>query len=103
MRFQNNGVSRIVERIDCLREPFRKNAIEWLCGRTRRSLTDLQFDLEQFLSEQDPYVQEFFIRDTISVLDLAVANFGIRKPREVDIRQEYISELLGNTASVIHH
>lgn len=99
--YQGAGVSRIVERVENLREPFRKNAIEWLSLRTRRPLGDLQLDLDQFLKEQDPFVREFFVKDTLSVLDLAVKHFSESDAQISDSRREYLDELM-RTASVFH-
>ncbi len=101
MIFQGAGVSRIVERVENLREPFRKNAIEWLSLRTRRPLANLQLDLDQFLREQDPFVREFFIRDTLSVLDLASKHFNEPDTHISDSRREYLDELM-RAASVLH-
>ena len=98
---QGAGVTRIVERVDNLREPFRKNAIEWLSKRTQRPLSNLKFDLDQFLQEQDPFVREFFIKDTLSVLDLAVTHFGEPEAQTTDSRREYLDELMQG-ASILH-
>ena len=88
------GVMRIVERVNGLREPFRQNAIDWLCVRTRRSLVDLPLDLDQFLNEQDFFVQEFFIKNTLAVLDAAVTHFGDRDKISVsDFRRRFSSEI----------
>ncbi len=100
MIYKGAGVSRIVERVENLREPFRKNAIEWLSLRTRRPLANLQLDLDQFLREQDPFVREFFVKDTLSVLDLAVKHFGDPNMQVSDSRREYLNELM-QTASIL--
>jgi hypothetical protein len=100
MIFQGAGVSRIVERVENLREPFRQNAIEWLRLRTRLPLANLQLDLDQFLREQDPFVREFFIKDTLSVLDLAVKHFGDADTQVSDSRGEYLNELM-RAASIL--
>jgi len=101
MIFQGAGVSKIVERVENLREPFRKNAIEWLSLRTKRPLANLQPDLDQFLREQDPFVREFFIKDTLSVLDLAVKHFSDVDTQVSDSRREFLDELM-RSASVLH-
>jgi hypothetical protein len=101
MIYQGAGVSKIVERVENLREPFRKNAIEWLSLRTRRPLVNLKIDLDQFLREQDPFVREFFIKDTLSVLDLAVKHFGDSEMQVSSSRQDYLDGLM-RAASVLH-
>lgn len=101
MIYRGAEVTKIVERVDNLREPFRKNAIDWLCKRTRRPLSNLQNDLDQFLQEQDPFVRDFFIEDTLSVLELAVTYFGEPGRSAADSRREYLDELM-RAASVLH-
>ena len=101
MKYRGAGLTRIVELVDNLQEPFRKNAIEWLSKRTRRPLSNLQSDLEQFLREQDPFVQEFFVKDTLSVLDQAARHFGGSEMQVTDSRRERIDELMRG-ASVFH-
>jgi hypothetical protein len=101
MKRRGAGLSRIVERVDNLQEPFRKNAIDWLSKRTRRPLSNLRSDLEQFLQDQDPFVQDFFIKDTLSVLDQAVRHFGDSNIPLTDSRRERLEELMRG-ASVFH-
>ena len=101
MKYRGAGIKRIVERVDNLQEPFRKNAIEWLSKRTRRPLSNLRSDLDQFLREQDPFVQEFFVKDTLSVLDQAVWHFGDSEIQGAESRRERLDELI-RAASVFH-
>ena len=101
MKYRGAGLTRIVERVDNLQEPFRKNAIEWLSKRTRRPLSNLRSDLERFLREQDPFVQEFFVKDTLSVLDQAIRHFGDSEMQVTDSRRERIDELMRGV-SVFH-
>lgn len=101
MNIRGASVARIVERVENLREPFRENAIEWLCRRTQRPLPNLQVDLDQFLAEQDPFVIDFFIKDTLSVLDLAVTHFGDEEAQNSNCRREYFDKKL-HSASVFH-
>lgn len=97
MKIRGASVDRIVDRVENLREPFRENAIEWLCRRTQRPLSNLQIDLDQFLAEQDPFVRDFFIKDTLSVLDLAVTHFGDEETQDSNCRREYSDEMLHST------
>jgi hypothetical protein len=101
MKIRGASVARIVERVENLREPFRENAIEWLCRRTQRPLSNLQLDLDQFLAEQDPFVRDFFLKDTLSVLDLAVSHFGDGETRDSSSRHEYFDEMM-HSASIFH-
>ncbi len=101
MKFRSASVERIVERVDNLREPFRENAIEWLSRRTQRPLSNLQLDLDQFLEEQDPFVRDFFIQDTLSVLELAVTHFGDAETQDANYRREYFDEMM-HSASILH-
>jgi hypothetical protein len=101
MKSRGAGLTRIVDRVDNLEEPFRKNAIDWLSKRTRRPLSNLRSDLEKFLRDQDPFVQDFFIQDTLSVLDQAVRHFGDSETQRANSRRERLDELMRGS-SVFH-
>ncbi|MEJ2550645.1 MAG: hypothetical protein P8Z42_05130 [Anaerolineales bacterium] len=101
MKIRGASVARIVDRVENLREPFRENAIEWLCQRTQRPLSNLQLDLDQFLEEQDPFVRDFFIKDTLSVLDLAVSHFGDGETQDCSSRHECFDEMM-HSVSIFH-
>ncbi len=101
MKIRGASVAGIVDRVENLREPFRENAIEWLCRRTQRPLSNLQLDLDRFLAEQDPFVRDFFIKDTLSVLDLAVTHFGDEDMQDSNCRREHLDEML-HSASIFH-
>ena len=84
MNYHGKGIAKIVVRISMLREPYRQNAIDWLRYCTQRKLDILYPDLEEFLDELNPFVRNYFIRDILRVLDIAVRHFGIE-----EVRQEY--------------
>lgn len=84
MNYHGKGIAKIVVRISMLREPYRQNAIDWLRYCTQRQLDILYPDLEEFLDELNPFVRNYFIRDILRVLDIAVRHFGIE-----EVRQEF--------------
>jgi hypothetical protein len=71
-------VDCLVERVDMLREPYRRNAILWLERCTRQPLTDVRRDLFQFLDGLTPSVRDRFVVQTKLVLEDAVRYFGDR-------------------------
>jgi hypothetical protein len=66
----------LVERIDALREPYRKHAIEWIedCGQA--SISDLPRDLRRMLRRMPAVRREAFYFKTKKVLDGAILHFG---------------------------
>ncbi|HLB64998.1 MAG TPA: hypothetical protein VJJ46_09160 [Anaerolineales bacterium] len=69
-------VETLVERVDSLREPYRRNAILWLEHCTRQPLPNFQQDLHQFMEGLTPSVREEFVIQTKMVLEDAVRYFG---------------------------
>lgn len=93
MNQHSKEVASIIVRISKLREPYRRNAIEWLRKRTNHPLEVLYPDLENFLQSLNPLVRHFLTRDIVHVLELAVKHFGSEKAhrnweREQDLESE---------------
>lgn len=66
----------LVEHVNMLREPYRRNAIQWLEHCTRQPLTDVRRDLFDFLDGLTPSVRDRFVIQTRLVLEDAVRYFG---------------------------
>ncbi|NIS79669.1 MAG: hypothetical protein GTO14_05550 [Anaerolineales bacterium] len=92
MSSHEKGIAKIIVRISKLQEPYRQNAIDWLRFCTRRQLDVLYPDLEKFLDELNPFVRNYFIRDILRVLDVAVKHFGIEEAREGFKQPERLSD-----------
>lgn len=76
---KSNGgspVDALVNHVNMLREPYRRNAIQWLEHCTRRPLTDVRNDLFHFLDGLAPSVRDRFVIQTKLVLEDAVRYFG---------------------------
>ena len=74
----------LVQRINSLREPYRRNAIAWLEHCTHIQICDLDEDLLRFLEGLSPCVRDRFMYSTRMVLDDAVRHFG----REQEVANE---------------
>ncbi len=66
----------LVDRIDALREPYRKNAIEWVEHCAKQPISDLPRDIRRALSKMPPVKRKKFYAQTVQVLDGAVQHFG---------------------------
>ncbi len=71
----------LVQRINSLREPYRRNAIAWLETCTKQPLEDVPVDLMAFLENLSPSVRDRFVLHTRLVLDDAVRFFGESPPQ----------------------
>lgn len=76
--YQGTQAGTLLERINSLREPYRRNAIAWLEHCTQKPITDVSEDLVIFLDGLSPAVRERFVFSTRLVLDDAVRYFGGR-------------------------
>jgi hypothetical protein len=66
----------LTQSINSLREPYRRNAIEWLEACSQRSLQDLSQDLGAFLADLHPIVRESFVAFSRQLFDDARRYFG---------------------------
>ena len=66
----------LARRVNCLQEPYRENAIEWLRSCTRKPMDNLHEDIESFLYELNPLERTFFIRNTDLILAAAERFFN---------------------------
>ena len=66
----------LVDRIDSLREPYRKNAIEWVESCANQAISDLPRDIRRMLRKMPAVRRKAFIDRTVEVLDGAVRHFG---------------------------
>jgi hypothetical protein len=66
----------LVQRIDALREPYRKNAIDWVASCAKQPLSDLPRDIQIALSKMPPLKRKEFYSRTVRVLDGAAQHFG---------------------------
>jgi hypothetical protein len=66
----------LVNRIDSLREPYRKNAIEWVERCAEQRISDLPRDIRRVLRKMPPVKREKFYSRTVQVLDDAVQHFS---------------------------
>lgn len=66
----------LVQRLNSLREPYRRNAIAWLETCTKQPLRDVPEDLTAFLDSLSPSVRDRFVLHTRLILDDAVRFFG---------------------------
>ncbi len=69
----------LVQRINALCEPYRRNAIAWLEACTHRQFRDVDADLPAFLQGLTPTVRDCFVFNTGAILDGAVRYFGERR------------------------
>ena len=68
----------LVQRINALCEPYRRNAIAWLEACTQQDFEDVNADLPAFLERLAPVVRDRFVINTEAVLDGAIRYFGPR-------------------------
>ena len=70
------NAKELIDRIDALREPYRKHAIEWIedCGQL--SIRDLPRDIRRMLRKMPDVRREAFYSRTKKVLDGAILHFG---------------------------
>jgi hypothetical protein len=66
----------LVDRIDSLREPYRKNAIEWVESCANQAISDLPRDIRRMLRKMPAVRRKAFFDRTVEVLDGAVQHFG---------------------------
>jgi hypothetical protein len=66
----------LVDRIDALREPYRKHAIEWIEDCTQASISDLPRDIRRMLRKMPTVRREAFYSRAKKVLDGAILHFG---------------------------
>ncbi len=72
----DSDATMLAERVATLREPYRKNTIQWLEACTQTPMHDLATDLRGFLMGLHPIVRESFVLHTRWILDEATARFG---------------------------
>ena len=73
---KNYDAGVLVERIDALREPFRKNAFEWVESCAKQPLSDLPRDIRRALRKMPPVKRKEFYCRTVQVLEGAAQHFG---------------------------
>lgn len=66
----------LVERLNALREPYRRNAIAWLEDSTHHRFANVSEDLFDFLNSLSPALRDGFMCHTRTLLDDAVRFFG---------------------------
>jgi hypothetical protein len=66
----------LVDRIDALREPYRKHAIEWVESYAKHPISDLPRDIRRVLRKMPRSLREEFYSKTVQVLDGAAQHFG---------------------------
>ncbi len=70
------GAQILVDRIESLQEPYRRNTIAWLESLTQEPISNLPRDIHTFLEGLNPVLREHFILNTWLILDKAVRFFG---------------------------
>ena len=68
----------LVQRINALCEPYRRNAIAWLEACTQQQFEDVDADLPAFLQRLTPVVRGRLVLNTGAILDGAIRYFGER-------------------------
>ena len=66
----------LVDRIDALREPYRRNAIEWVESCVNESMSDLPRDMRRAMNKMAPVKRKEFYSQTVEVLEGAARHFG---------------------------
>ena len=76
MKNKKSDARVLVDRIDALREPYRRNAIEWVESCAKQPISDLPRDIRRAMSKMPSVKRKAFYSRTVRVLDGAVQHFG---------------------------
>jgi hypothetical protein len=82
MMYSERDVTYLVQLIDSLGEPYRRNTISWLGNYIQRPMEDLPNDIDSFLIELDPMQRRYFVNHVQRLLRTAVHYFGIEKQNQ---------------------
>lgn len=82
MMYSEREATYLVQLIDSLGEPYRRNTISWLGNYIQRSMEDLPKDIDSFLIELGPMQRRYFLNHVQRLLRTAVHYFGIERQNQ---------------------
>jgi len=78
MREHGPGGEAIIERLQALPEPYRRNALDWLRNCTQSPMDDPEAEIETFLDRLPPSARATFVFQAGKLLETALGYFGAR-------------------------